>query len=241
MKDVRVYAHAAALAWAAASCFVSLAVEAQAARGRFVVALAGGSTPEAAYELLAGEAFFGGVDWSRVQVLFGDERAVPPDHVDSNYRMARETLLARVPIPGENVHRIQGEREPAEAARRYQIELETVLGENGRFDLIFLGMGSDGHTASLFPGTPALEERERLVVANPVRALERTRITLTLPAINAARQVVFLVSGASKAAALAAVLAGEPLPAARVLPEDGQVTWLVDRDARAASRAGTVE
>ena len=145
--------------------------------------------------------------------------------------MAREALLDKIPIPSENVHRIQGELPPEQAAAAYEAELEAVLGADGRFDLILLGMGTDGHTASLFPVTTALEERERAVVAVYVERLRAWRVTLTLPAINAARQVLFLVSGVAKAKTLARIRAGQPLPASLVQPSEGQVVWLVDRAA----------
>ncbi|MFO7742974.1 MAG: 6-phosphogluconolactonase [Anaerolineae bacterium] len=231
------------LARVAADRFVALASAAVAERGRFAVALSGGSTPRPAYALLgheplaeeplAGHPLAGKVDWARVDVFWGDERCVPPDHPDSNYRMARRILLDRIPIPGENVHRIRGELPPQEAAAAYQLELQTGLGGDGRFDLILLGIGPDGHTASLFPGTPAIGERERSVVAVYVKKLDAWRVTLTLAAINAARHVIFLVAGAEKADVLARVRGGEPLPAAMVRPADGQLTWLVDRDAAA--------
>jgi 6-phosphogluconolactonase len=193
-----------------------------------VVALSGGSTPRTTYALLASDEFAARVDWPRVRVFWGDERCVPPDHPDSNYRMAREALLDKVPIPTENVHRMRGELPPDQAATAYQAELEAVLGASGRFDLILLGMGADGHTASLFPGTAALEERERTVVAVYVKRLRAWRVTLTLPVINAGRHVLFLVSGTAKAPTLARIRAGELLSAGLVQPDQGQLTWLVD-------------
>jgi 6-phosphogluconolactonase len=208
-----------------------LATEAVVARGRFVVALAGGSTPKATYALLAGEDLAARVEWSLVHVFWGDERCVPPDHPDSNYRLAREALLDKVLVPARNVHRIQGELPPEQAAAAYAVELDAVLGASGRFDLILLGMGRDGHTASLFPGSAALTEHQRLVVAVYVEPLHSWRVTLTLPVINAAREVVFLVSGAAKASALERVRAGEPVPAGLVRPAPGRLTWLVDQDA----------
>jgi 6-phosphogluconolactonase len=159
--EIEVYADADALARAAAAHFVARAAEAIATHGRFVVALAGGSTPRATYALLASDKLAARVGWLRVHVLWGDGRCVPPDHRDSNYRMAREALLDKIPIPNANVHRIRGELPPAQAAAAYESELESVLGAEGRFDLILLGMGDDGHTASLFPGTAALEEHTR--------------------------------------------------------------------------------
>ncbi len=231
MSEIVVYPDAARLARAAAEHFVTLAREAIAARGQFVAALSGGSTPRAAYALLATDEFAGGVDWARAHLLWGDERCVPPDHPDSNYRMARQALLDKISILPENIHRMQGELPPDQAAALYQAELETVLGVAGRFDLILLGMGADGHTASLFPGTTALQERERAVAAVYVERLPAWRLTLTLPVLNAARHVLFLVSGAEKAPTLARVHAGEPLPAGQVRPHQGELTWLVDRAA----------
>jgi 6-phosphogluconolactonase len=145
--------------------------------------------------------------------------------------MARETLLDAIPVPPDHIHRIRGELPPAEAAAAYEAELEAALAPDGRLDLILLGMGADGHTASLFPGTPALEERERAVVAVHLDRPDTWRVTLTLPTINAARHALFLVAGAEKGPALARVLAGEPLPAGRVQPPCGRPVWLVDRAA----------
>jgi 6-phosphogluconolactonase len=236
MADVHTYPDATKLARAAAERFVALATEAIAARGQFAVALSGGSTPRATYALLASGEFAARVDWPRVHVFWGDERCVPPGHPDSNYRMAREALLDDIPIPAENVHRIRGELPPDQAALAYQAELEAVLGANGRFDLMLLGMGADGHTASLFPGTTALDERERAVVAVYVERLHAWRVTLTLTTINAARQILFLAIGAAKAETLRAVLEGPAgrLPAQSIRPTAGQLTWMVD--AAAASQ-----
>ena len=228
MADVQVYPDANSLARAAAEYFVTLAAEAITARGRFVVALSGGSTPRAIYTLLASREFAPRVDWSCVHVFWGDERCVPPDHPESNYALARETLLDHVPLPEGNIRRIRAELDPRRAAALYQEELEAVLGTEGRFDLILLGIGADGHTASLFPGTLALEEKTRWVVENYVESLSAWRVTLTLPVLNAARHVTFLVSGAAKAETLARIQAGERLPVALVHPSPGQLTWIVD-------------
>jgi 6-phosphogluconolactonase len=234
---VRVLPSAGQVQRAAAEIFADAAVEAVRARGRFTVALAGGSTPRGAYELLAREPLRGRIPWSNVHVFWGDERHVPPDHPDSNYRMAREALLAHVPLPEGNVHRIPAENSGASvAAAAYEQTLlgvfATSAGKAPRFDLILLGMGPDGHTASLFPGGRALKERERLAVAEHVECVGGWRITLTLPVLNAAAQVVFLVTGAEKAAALATVLGPEGarsrLPAALVRPPEGRLSWLVD-------------
>ena len=229
--ELEVHPDADALTQAAAAHFVEQAEQAIAARGRFVVALAGGETPRATYALLASRAFVARVDWLRVHTLWSDERCVPPSHRDSNYRMARAVLLSKIPILNTNVHRIRGELDPAWAAMAYESELEALLGPDGRFDLVILGMGTDGHTASLFPGATALEEQTRWVVETYVEKSRTWRVTLTLPVINAARQVTFLVSGTDKAEALARIQAGEPLPAGLVQPTEGKLTWLVDQQA----------
>jgi 6-phosphogluconolactonase len=222
------------LAQAAAHDFAAKAEAAIGERGRFAVALAGGSTPKATYEVLARD-YADRLDWSRVHVFFGDERTVPPEHEDSNYRMANETLLSHVPVG--SVHRMRGELPPAEAAAAYEEELREFFGtsdEPPSLDLILLGIGEDGHTASLFPETSALEVHDRWVVANPVLKLQTTRLTLTVPAINAARTVGFLISGEGKAEALREILEGDAdpreYPAKLVRPVGGPV-WMVDRAA----------
>lgn len=203
----------------------------------FYVVLSGGSTPLRLYEMVLERD---DIDWHKLRIFFGDERIVPPDHPDSNYRAAYETLLEAAPIPNEAVYRMRCELGAEAAAVDYEQRLREVFklqpGELPRFDLVLLGMGADGHTASLFPGTPALEERERLVVANPVPQLDTTRLTLTFPVFNAARNVLFLVTGAEKAPALRACLTGdvaERPPAGRVQPTDGRLLWFVDRAAAA--------
>jgi 6-phosphogluconolactonase len=221
------------LAGAAARNFASKAAEAIEERGRFAVVLAGGSTPKATYEILARD-FVEAVDWNDVDVFFGDERSVPPDHEDSNYRMAREALLDRVPVG--SVHRMQGELPPDEAASSYEDELRAFFGaeELPRFDLVLLGIGGDGHTASLFPETPALGVTDRLVVANPVPKLDTTRITLTAPVLNAARAVDFLVAGEGKAEALKKILEGDADPRrypAKLVRPPGGPAWMVDQAA----------
>jgi len=226
-----VFPDMARLAQAAAERFVELARQAISTHQRFLVALSGGNTPKPLYELLAAKVFAEKIDWIRVQVFFTDERCVAPSHPDSNYRAARLVLFEKVPIPPANVHRIRGELSPAVAARLYQGELRSILGARGRFDLILLGMGTDGHTASLFPRSEALEEKDERVVTTYVKALAAWRITLTLPVINAARHILFLVSGPEKAPALSRVFSGEPLPAGRVKPDAGVLLWFVDQDA----------
>ncbi len=223
---------------AAAERFVRGAAETRRSGHPFVVALAGGSTPGALYALLATDGYAKRVDWRRVHALWGDERCVPPDDAASNYRLARETLLDRVPVLAENIHRIHGEDEPVAAAAAYDRELRRLLERLGRpLDLVLLGMGDNGHTASLFPGAAAIHERERWVVADRVAATPAWRVTFTPVIINAAADVTFLVSGAGKAAMLHQVLDGpyqpDVLPAQVVAPANGRLGWLVDAPAAA--------
>jgi 6-phosphogluconolactonase len=228
------------VARAAAARFAVLAGAAVAERGLFTVALAGGSTPRRVYELLAGAEFRERVDWENVHVFFGDERAVPPDHAESNFRMAFDALLSRVPVPERNVHRIEGVGDAAANASDYESEMRGLFGDDAewpRLDLVMLGMGDDGHTASLFPDTAALEERRAWVAANWVEKLGAWRVTLTAPAVNAARHVLFLVVGANKAERLREVLKGgrDParLPSQLVRPHEGTLEWFLDRAAAA--------
>ncbi len=233
---VTVAADAEALAELAAAEIGRTAARAAQARGLAAVALAGGSTPRRTYQRLAEPEGHEGVPWERVLLFFGDERCVPPDHPDSNARMVREALLGRLPIPAANVFRMAGEaQDPEQAAAAYEAELRQELGPAPRLDLAILGVGAEGHVASLFPGSAALAERTRLVCAAPGGPPQPQRLTLTLPALNAARAVLFLVTGEEKAGLIAEVLAGgrPELPVARVRPE-GEVHWLLDR--AAASR-----
>jgi 6-phosphogluconolactonase len=241
MAILRIVADKPALYRQAAAEFVRTAARAVKERGRFAVALSGGTTPAGLYAVLTAEARVrGAVDWERTQAFWGDERQVPPDHQDSNYRMAREVLLSKVPVPEANVHRIPGEiPDAAEAALRYEEELRATLGLTAnklpRFDLVLLGLGADGHTASLFPGTEALREKHRAVIANWIDTLRAWRITLTVPAINRARSVMFLVCGEDKAEAVKSVLEGprnlKALPARLIQPESGRMLWFLDRPA----------
>lgn len=240
---VRVLADPETVARAAAGEFVRLARKLHAKGHAFRVALSGGSTPRRTYEILAQAPFRDMVDWTRVHFFWGDERCVPPDHPDSNYRMALEALLSRVPAVPVRIHRIEAERMDADAAaREYQREIARVFGATDdaptpAFDLILLGLGPDGHTASLFPGTAALREVERWVVANLVRKLGARRMTFTYPLLNRASHLVFLSTGAEKSAILAEVLEGpedrERLPAQGVRPSPGTLTWIVDTPAAA--------
>ena len=230
--SVEIYETPEGLAEAAARAFVERSAEAVSQRGRFAVVLAGGSTPKATYEVLARD-HAEDVDWPNVHVFFGDERTVPPDHEDSNYRMAREAMLDLLPVG--SVHRMRGELPPEEAAASYEEELKGFFGGDlPVLDLVMLGIGEDGHTASLFPETSALEVTDRLVVANPVLKLETTRLTLTAPVLNAAREVRFLVAGEGKAGALAEILEGDADPRAypaKLVRPSGGPTWMVDRAA----------
>jgi 6-phosphogluconolactonase len=230
------------LAQEAARSLAQAAAQAIASRGRFTLALSGGSTPEGLYLKLAGPEFAGQIDWPRVFVFWGDERAVPPDDPQSNYGMAKRVLLDHVGIPPENIFRLQGELPPAEAARAYENVLRSFIeapdlasSPRATFDLTLLGLGADGHTASLFPRTEALKERERWVVANYVGSLGSWRLTLTLPAINRSRQVWFLAAGPDKAGRVAQVVAGTPageaLPAQLIRPETGRLRWFLDQAA----------
>jgi 6-phosphogluconolactonase len=224
---------------AAAEEVIRSATDAVAQRGRFTIALSGGSTPRNLYTLIAANAS-ATLPWDQMFFFWGDERHVPQDSPDSNYRMAQEALLSKVPVPPANIFPVPAENpDAAQAAEIYEQTLRKFFavapGEFPRFDLILLGMGPDGHTASLFPETPALQEKSRLVVANWVEKLGSSRITFTLPLLNAARRVAFLVSGTDKAAALHEVLEGsapaEKYPSRLVQPSEGKVIWFVDRAA----------
>lgn len=242
-REIRILADANAIAQTAAAEFLEAAKEAVRKKGNFCVALSGGSTPKALYGLLMDNPVLQAmVPWGKIQFYFGDERHVPPDDTESNFRMAMEAMLAKAPVDARQVHRIKGE-EPnaAQAAEEYEEDLRTSFrlaeGQLPRFDLALLGMGPEGHTASLFPGTVALKEERRLVVSNWVGKLYRDRITLTPPVLNNAARIIFMVHGAEKAPALKAVLEGpyEPdqLPAQIIKPKEGKVLWLVDPTAAA--------
>jgi 6-phosphogluconolactonase len=224
---------------AAAEEVIRSATDAVAKRGRFTIALSGGSTPRNLYTLIAANASTT-LPWNQMFFFWGDERHVPPDSPDSNYRMAKESLLSKVPIPPANIFPVPAENpDAAQVADIYEQTLRKFFavapGEFPRFDLILLGMGPDGHTASLFPETAALQEKSRLVVANWVEKLGGSRITFTLPLLNSARCVAFLVSGTDKAAALHEVLEGnapaDKYPSRLVQPSDGKLIWFVDRAA----------
>lgn len=240
--EISVHPDPDTLAHEAARRFIQSAREAIDLSDRFTVALSGGSTPKAMHQVIASD-YRDAIDWTKVEIFFGDERCVPAEHAESNYRMARETLLSKLPIPLDNVYRMRGEIDPNEAAKEYGLMLKEKFGDGG-LDLIFLGLGEDGHTASLFPGTEAVNETHHRCVANYAEHSttgKSWRITLTAPFINRCREVMFLVAGAAKAKALAAVLEGPPqpenIPAQLIHPDNGKLIWLLDAQAAAMDRA----
>jgi 6-phosphogluconolactonase len=237
-REIRILADGAAIAKRAAQEFVQAAAAAVLSRGSFNVALAGGSTPKALYGLLVNDPTLRSqVPWDKIHLFFGDERHVAPDHPDSNFRMATEAMISKSPLKPEQVTRIKGEYPDADqAALEYEKTLREYFklrdGEYPRFDLVLAGMGNEGHTLSLFPGTKALHADGRIVVRNWVGKLYSERITLTAPAASNAAQIIFMVAGADKASALKAVLEGpfepEQLPAQSLQPKNGKLLWLVD-------------
>lgn len=241
MAEIRVVQDLPALYREGAREFRRAATDAVNERGAFYVALAGGSTPRGMFSLLASVATWReNIPWQHIHFFWGDERHVPPEHPDSNYRMANDALLSHVPVPVENIHRIPAELPySVQAAAEYERELVSVFALNSnelpQFDLVLLGMGTEGHTVSLFPGTKALHETNKLVVANWVGKLYAWRITLTAPVINHARNIVFMIGGQDKALALKGVFEGpiepEQLPAQLINPTDGQLVWLLDQAA----------
>ncbi len=238
MPEVRVYSSHTRMSEAAVEMFVGLALSAIEARGLFTVALSGGSTPEPVYAGLAAPEMADILPWEHVHLFWGDERHVPPDDSDSNYRMVRESLLSMIEIPEANVHRVRAEMDARMAAFDYEERLRAVFGDEWPvFDLVFLGMGTDGHTASLFPHSAGLNEEQRWFIANRAPELDAWRLTLTKNAINAARQILVLVVGESKAERIYQVLEGlhqpEDQPIQLINPEDGRMTWLLDEAAAA--------
>jgi 6-phosphogluconolactonase len=232
--SIQVVADADAMAAAAAERIIQLADGAIAARQVFSIALSGGNTPKTLFELLASPAYVQRVNWQSWEIYFSDERCVPPDDPQSNYRMARQAMLDRVPISPTNVHRMTGEIQPQQAATQYGQLLKDKFGEGG-LDVILLGMGDDGHTASLFPGTAALNDTHHRCVANFVPQLKTWRLTMTAPFINRAAEVMILVAGAAKAQRLVEVLKGprdpQRLPIQLIQPNPGRLLWIVDRAA----------
>jgi 6-phosphogluconolactonase len=236
MTSIQVFLDTSAQTKAAIDLFITSARSAIEERGVFSVALSGGNTPKKLYAGLAEPDRQVEVDWANIHLFFGDERHVPPDHPDSNFLMVQNTLCDKVSIPIENVHRVKTEMEPRMAAFNYEDDLRAFFSDEWpHFDLVLLGMGDDGHTASLFPGTVGLNEEQRWFIANPVPSQGGWRLTLTKHAINAARMVVVLVSGGSKAEMLHEVMAGtyDPLnkPIQLISPSAGEMIWLLDRAA----------
>lgn len=238
-----IYPDSRSVALAAAQLFADAAASAVGRRGVARIAISGGSTPKAMFALLAdpSQPFLASIQWDKLQLFWVDERCVPPTDADSNYRMTDEQMLREVPLPAEDVHRMEGELPPEEAAARYESTLRNSLRLEGAetpvFDLVLLGMGDDGHTASLFPHTAALHEISRLVVANHVPQKDTWRITLTFPVINAGREVCFLIEGSAKTAVLAEVMTGprdpERLPSQLIRPTSGELRLLLDEAAAA--------
>ncbi len=228
-----------ALSLRAGSIFVSASKNSIAAKKRFAVAISGGATPRRLYILLGSEAYRHQVDWDHVHFFWADERCVPKEDEESNFRTAFDTLLSKVGLPDRNIHRIKGEQSPDKAARDYEEEIRRFFkgSERPRFDLIILRMGEDGHTASLFPGSKSLEETVRLAVPVYLEKPKKNRITLTLAVLNDADQILFLVAGPSKAAVLSEILGdGEKkkeFPAGLIRPASGNITWLIDQEAAA--------
>ena len=238
--EVRILQDAPTIARRAAEEFIKSANTAVKSKGSFSVALAGGSTPKALYSLLASDPLRGQLPWEKMHLFFGDERHVEPTHPDSNFRMATEAMISKVPLKPDQVHRIKAENPDTEqAAREYEKELRSHFkladGEAPQFDLVLLGMGNEGHTLSLFPGTKALRDNGRLVLRNWVGKLLAERVTLTAPAASNTVLAMFMVAGADKAMALKAVLEGpyepEQLPAQLIDPKNGRLLWLVDATA----------
>ncbi len=235
-KKIHVYPNKEKLVVATAERVINLIGQAIQEHGLCNIALAGGNTPREVYSILAENSYRDRVDWNGLHIFWGDERMVPPEHQDSNFRMVQQTLLEHISIPDGNVHRIRGEITPEQAAREYAELLHNHFREDSpHFDLILLGIGEDGHTASLFPDTDAIEECERHAVAVFVPGLNTWRVTLTLPVLNAAREVIFLVSRSSKSNIIQRIMSvkqpTKDLPATMVNPENGTLRWMLDSDA----------
>ncbi len=246
---IRVFENPAELARQAADQIIEIARDAVTARGQFTIALSGGSTPKETYRILAEETAYREMfPWAETHFFWGDERPVPPDHPDSCYLMAYEAMLSKVPVPEANIHRIKAELPPETAAAGYASEMRAcnalLKDEYPRFDLILLGFGAEGHTASLFPGTKALAEQYRWVMPNWVGKLFSMRITLTAPAINEASYVLFLVTGKEKALAIKGTFEGpfepEQMPAQLIKPQSGQLMYFLDQTAAGALSPETI-
>lgn len=236
LKDaIRILPDPESLARAAAGIFADAANNAIADHGRFSVALSGGSTPRKFFRIL-GTTYCDTVKWSSVHLFWTDERSVPPDHKESNYKLAYDELISKVSIPAANIHRIRGELDPAEAAKEYVEEAQSHFGTKGIpvFDLILLGLGQDGHTVSLFPGSEASLDNDHLAVPSHSESSGNWRVTVTMPVLNNATYILFLVSGKSKSGIVSKILSGgrkHLYPASLVNPITGQITWLLDREA----------
>ncbi len=239
-REIEVYSSKTELVSAVAKKIIGIISSAIQENGLCTVALAGGNTPREVYSLLAEDPYKSRINWNKVELFWGDERTVTPDHPGSNFRMVKETLLARIDVPQENVHRMRGEIDPTEAAAEYREilkrEFETIT---PCFDLVLLGVGDDGHTASIFPRTNAIEENHESVVAVFVPKFSTWRITLTLPVLNAAKNVMFIISGGSKSEIAKRVINGEQttkeLPVTLVRPKNGTLHWMLDSEAAATS------
>lgn len=240
---LEIYTTVETLIRGSAESIASLLIESVRSGGSARIALSGGSTPRSVYALFGTEPLRSTIPWASVHIFWGDERCVPPDHPESNFRMVHETLLRHIIIPSSNIHRIKGEHNPGEAARKYAEDIGRTFQLNDehlpQFDVILLGLGEDGHTASLFPETPALQEQHKWVTEVHVQKLNASRITLTLPVINNAHHVLFLVSGKTKALILAEVVQNSSYqhPAQFVHPVSGDLRWLVDQDAASRLQA----
>ncbi|MCP4268688.1 MAG: 6-phosphogluconolactonase [Candidatus Brocadiaceae bacterium] len=235
-KNIHIYPNKEKLVAATAERMVDSVEKAIVENGLCNIAMSGGNTPGGVFSLLASSPYRDRVDWNKLHVFWGDERMVPPEHKDSNFKMARETLLDHVAIPDDNVHRIRGEIAPEQAAEEYASLLNDHFGTDlPIFDIMLLGLGEDGHTASLFPGTDAVEERERHAVAVFVPKLDSWRVTLTLPVINTARDIYFLVSGRSKSDIVQRIMSmkepSKEFPATMVKPDNGELHWMLDSEA----------
>jgi 6-phosphogluconolactonase len=236
MVEIQVYPTLPDLAKAARDLIIRAGIDSLQVKGHFSIVLAGGSTPSPVYKLLA-DVPISRFDWSKVHFFWGDERCVPPDHPESNYHMAKEILLKHIAVPEANIHRISGELNPFQAATNYQTHLESFFDGSPGFDLTLLGMGDDGHTASLFPGTDAICEKNHWVIAHRIMKLKAWRISMTPVILNKSKLTLFMVAGENKASTLQNVLEGnyqpEIYPAQIIQPETGSLTWMVDQKAAA--------
>lgn len=224
-----------AVAREAAERFVCSAIRSVAEYREFYVAIPGGSSPKEMFKLLATDEYARTIPWDKTQIFFTDERCVPPDSGESNYRQAYDLLFSKIPIPDSNIHRFYSELPPEEAAASYDESIRNIMGYERQFDLIILGMGSDSHTASLFPNSPALDETRRFAVENYVEKLDAYRLTLTIPVLSSARNIIILAIGKEKAEALSIALNGQSnpnlYPVQAIQPNQGTLLWIVDKDA----------